>query len=1399
MDHALGDSADGAVAIIGVSCRLPGAAGPDQFWAAVLAGVDAVGEPPENRRHHLGEDLREFSRAGYLDQVDGFDAEFFGISAREARAMDPQQRLALELAWESLEDAGTVPAALRGTRTGVFFGVTADDYATLAGRFGAAGIDHHTLTGLNRGVVANRVSYLLGARGPSMVVDTGQSSSLVAVRLACASLRDGESELALVGGVQLNLVSDSTTAAARFGALSVDGRCFTFDARANGFVRGEGGVALVLKPLGRAVADGDRVYGVIAGSAVNNDGFGDGLTVPSAEAQEAVIRAACRRAGVSPEAVGYVELHGTGTPVGDPVEAAALGAAYGAHRAGGPLLVGSVKTNIGHLEGAAGITGLLKTVLAVHHRELPPSLNYERPNPDIDFDALNLRVLREPMPWPASRVWAGVSSFGVGGTNCHVLLTAGPAEAPATRPADSDTVLPWVLSARSATALRAQARRLADQVEHRADTTTRDIGHSLATTRQAHAHRAVVVGRGRAELLAGLRTLARDEAAPGIVRGVAGPAAEAGPVFVFPGQGPQWAGMAVDLLDSSPIFAGSMARCAAALTPYVVDWSLIAVIRGEPEAPAFDRPDVLQPVLWSIMVSLAALWRSYGVHPAAVVGHSQGEIAAACVANGLSIEDGARIVALRAALVAEELAGVGGMVSLALPVDRVHELLAPWAGLLSVAAVNGPSSTIVAGPPDALDELVGTWSEQTPVRRIGVDYPSHSSAVESIKDRLIEAFEPIRPRVGEVAFHSTVTGGRLDTRLLDAEYWYRNLRGTVRFQDTVEALLAEGHSTFIEISPHPVLVGSMRDTALAARRDAVVIGTLRRGEPGPRRMVTALAEAQVRGIELDWTPVFPGAVRVDLPTYAFQRERYWLDGVTARAVELRVPAEPAPVSGSAADPLSLVRAECVLVLGVEQAQRVDLTVSFKELGFDSAMLVELVDRLNAAAGFGLTSSALFDHPTPIALIEHLGAQVPVETPPAESMRGRADDPVVIVGMGCRYPGGADTPEKLWELVAAEVDAVGEMPTDRGWPAQVLASGRLGGFLPEAAEFDAALFGISPREALAMDPQQRLTLEVVWEALERTGIAPLSLRGSGTGVFVGAMAQDYGARLHETAGDAEGYALTGTSASVLSGRVAYTLGLRGPALTVDTACSSSLVAVHLAAEALRSGECSLALAGGVTVMSRPGIFVEFARQGGLSGDGRCKSFADGADGTGWAEGVGVLVLERLSDARRHGHEVLAVLRGSAVNSDGASNGLTAPNGVAQREVIGRALAVAGLQPSDVDVVEGHGTGTRLGDPIEAQALLATYGQDRERPLLLGSIKSNIGHTQAAAGVAGVIKIVQAMRHGTVPRTLHIDTPSSHVDWSTGTVQLLTQPTTWPHTNHPHRAGVSSFGISGTNAH
>ncbi|MDH6142628.1 acyl transferase domain-containing protein/acyl carrier protein [Kitasatospora sp. GP30] len=1960
------------LAIVAMSCRLPGEVqSPEQLWELVRDGRDVISAVPADRgwdldgRYDPDPDRPGTSYAregGFLYDAAEFDAGFFGIAPREALAMDPQQRLLLEAVWEAFERAGIDPAAVRRTPAGVFVGVSNQGYAMGLQELPPEA-EGHLLTGGSAAVAAGRIAYTFGLEGPAVSIDTMCSSSLVALHLACQSLRRGESSLAVVGGATVMASPLAFIEFSRQRGLAPDGRCKPFAAAADGTGWAEGVGVLLLERLSDAERNGHPVLAVVRGSAINQDGASNGLTSPNGPSQQRVIHAALANAGLTAGQIDAVEAHGTGTTLGDPIEVQALLASYGQGRdAAAPLWLGSLKSNIGHTQAASGVAGVMKMVLAMRHGMLPRTLHVDQPTPHVDWSAGAVSLLTEAVLWPETGQprRAGVSSFGASGTNAHVILEQAPApqQAPAPEPAVADpageqaptSALAWPLSARDAAGLRAQAARLREFVAADPDRELADIGHSLAVTRAGLEQRAVVIAGDRDGFLEQLDALARGADSTGVVRGTMADQADR-VVFVFPGQGAQWAGMAMELLDASPVFAERMGECAAALAPFV-DWDLFEVLRGD--GAALERVDVVQPVLFAVMVSLAELWRSHGVEPAAVVGHSQGEIAAACMAGALSMADAARVVALRSRAL-HALAGRGGMVSVPVTPERVRELLTPG---LSVAAVNGPATVVVSGDTEELDELLAVCAARDiRARRIPVDYASHSAHVEELEAELLDLLAPIAPRTSSVPFYSTVTGGLLDTEQLDAAYWYRNLRRTVELEATVGRLLDDGHSVFVEVSPHPVLTMALQETA----PEAVVTGTLRRSHGGPARFLTSAAELYVHGVHVGWRHP-AGARRIDLPTYAFQRQRYWLhpaqpeqapalpartadtlfwnaveaedlaalsatldveadtplsgvlpalssyrrslrdratldgwryridwqpvpassgatltgdwlvvlpeahaDGELAEAVveglarhgaevrrlvldtaaddraavgarlraavpdgsglagmlsllaldeqphpahpvlprglagtllltqalldaELRVPLwhatlgavatggadrllspdqaqlwglarvigleqpqlwgglvdlpaeltprsatslaavlaglrdedqvavrpsgvlarrlERAPLAeqparpwrargtalitggtgglgahvarwlaangaehvvltsrrgpqtpgaaeleaelaalgcrvtvaacnvddhaqlaelvarvqaegpairtvvhsaglgilaplaetdldefaagaggkvdgarhldalfdedsldafvlfssvagvwgsgdhgsyaaanhfldalaqqrrarglaatsiawgiwdprggreggmavdimqeqlrwrgipfmapelaigglrqaldhddtflicadidwerfvpvftaarrrplldgvpeivrilAAAAEPeatpdegvrgqlagldaaeqertvLALVRAQVAAALGHADAESVAADRAFKDLGFDSLTSVELRNRLNAETGLRLPVPVVFDHPNAVLLARHvrelLVGAAPAGQPVLVPRAVASDEPVAIVAMGCRFPGGVGSPEELWRLIATGGDVIAGFPADRGWdltglfdddPDRVGHSyAREGGFLYGAGEFDAEFFGISPREALAMDPQQRLLLETSWESFERAGIDPTALRGSQAGVFIGAGGSGYGTGPRHSADTTEGHLLTGTAGSVLSGRIAYTLGLEGPAVTVDTACSSSLVALHLAVQSLRAGECELALAGGAAVMSTPAGFTGFSRQRGLAADGRCKAFAAAADGMGLAEGVGMLLLERLSDAERNGHPVLAVVRGSAINQDGASNGLTAPNGLSQQRVIRAALANAGVGVEHVDVVEAHGTGTMLGDPIEAQAILATYGQrTAERPLWLGSLKSNLGHTQAAAGVAGVMKMVLAMRHGVLPRTLHLDEPTPHVDWSAGEVRLLTEAMDWPETGEPRRAGVSSFGMSGTNAH
>ncbi|WAC89322.1 type I polyketide synthase [Mycobacterium sp. Aquia_213] len=877
------------VAVVGMACRYPGGVdSPEALWEMVVEGRDVVTDFPADRGWDLADLFdpdpdatgKSYNRCGgFLSDVADFDAAFFGIAPSEALAMDPQQRLLLEVSWEALERAGIDPVTLRGSPTGVFVGI-------FHGSYGGQGrvpgdLERYGLRGSTLSVASGRVAYSLGLEGPAVSVDTACSSSLVALHLAARSLRSGECDVALVGGVTVMATPAMFVEFSRQRALSTDGRCKAYAGAADGTGFSEGVGALVVERLADARRLGHRVLAVVRGSAVNQDGASNGLATPNGPAQQRVIRAALESARLGTADVDLVEGHGTGTTLGDPIEAQAILATYGQDRpAEQPLWLGSIKSNMGHTSAAAGVAGVIKMVQAMQHGVMPKTLHVDVPTPHVDWSAGAVSLLTDQRSWPPvdRPRRAGVSSFGISGTNAHVIVEQAPMQdLPAENvgaPPDSDMpIAPWVLSARSAEALAGQAQRLLAHVQADPQLGVADVGWSLVSTRSVFEHRAVVVG-ARDELIAGLAGLAAGE--PGANVAVGRAQAVGKTVFVFPGQGSQWIGMGAQLLDSSPVFAEQLNRCEKALGEYV-EWSLIDVIRGAAGAPGLDRVDVVQPVLWAMMVSLAELWRSVGVHPDAVIGHSQGEIAAAYVAGALSLEDAARVVALRSRLLVQ-LSGAGGMVSLACGLTQARDLLAPAGDRLNIAAVNGVSAIVVSGEVDALEELMRRCeSADVRARRIDVDYASHSAQIDAIREPLAKALSGIEPRSSSVTFFSTVTGEPVDTAGLNADYWFRSIRQTVQFEQAVRTASDAGYRVFIESSPHPVLVAGIEDTVTDRNlADAIVIPSLGRDDGGLDRFWLSAGQAHAAGVAVDWRSVFSGARQVALPTYAFQGRRFWL-------------------------------------------------------------------------------------------------------------------------------------------------------------------------------------------------------------------------------------------------------------------------------------------------------------------------------------------------------------------------------------------------------------------------------------------------------------------------------------------------------------------------------------------
>ncbi|MEU1040841.1 acyltransferase domain-containing protein [Streptomyces sp. NPDC005907] len=986
------------VAVVAMACRYPGGVStPEELWDVVREGRDVVGDFPQDRgwRDVYDPDPDAAGSAytrqgGFLADVAGFDAEFFGISPREALAVDPHHRLLLETSWEVFERAGIVPADVRGEEVGVFSGVSSSEYGWRFLEGGRQDLEGYLLYGSALSVASGRVAYELGLTGPAVSVDTACSSSLVALHMAVQSLRSGECSLALAGGALVMATPAMFVEFSRQGALSPDGRCKAFADGADGTGWAEGAGVLLLERLSDARRNGHPVLAVVRGSAVNQDGASNGLTAPNGRAQEKVIRKALANAGVTAREVDLVEAHGTGTVLGDPIEAAALLATYGQDRdSGSPLWLGSLKSNMGHAQAAAGVGGVIKTVLAMRHGHLPKTLHVGKPSHHVDWSSGAVEVLAQGREWKrgAGPRRAGVSSFGVSGTNAHVILEEAPPQEQRQDTAGTGVVgglVPWVVSAKSARALEQQAGKLRDFLAADADLDLADAGWSLVSSRSRFQHRAVVLGRDRDELAAALASLSQGRESAAVIRGTARDLK--GVAFVFPGQGSQWVGMGRELYDAFPVFARSLQACSAALAEWV-DWSLLDVVRGVPGAPTLDRVDVVQPALFSVMVSMAALWRSFGVEPAAVVGHSQGEIAAAHVCGALSLRDATRVVALRSkALVG--LIGHGGMASVAESEQVVQERLAPWNGRVSVAVVNGPRSVVVSGEPDALDEFVEKMkADGAQARRISVDYASHSHHVTRVRDDVLASLSGLSPTSSKLPFYSTLYGEITDTAELNADYWYNNLREKVRFESSVRRLAEDGFGVFVEMSPHPVLTVPVQEIVEDVD-DALVLSSSRRGRGEVEAVLGSLAALHTRGGSVDFDTLFTTRRRVDLPTYAFARQRYWLNSSpTATGPAHMPPSQPAPGEESR---LSLSEQICALppddaqalvldhvlervavVLGHSSSETVGPDDEFMKLGFDSMLSSELSKRLTASTGRKLKPNVVLRHPSPRLIAGHI--------------------------------------------------------------------------------------------------------------------------------------------------------------------------------------------------------------------------------------------------------------------------------------------------------------------------------------------------------------------------------------------------------------------------------------------
>lgn len=1894
-----------AIAIISMACRFPDADNPEVFFQNLINKKDSIREIPADRW-----DVEEFYSkniesgkmntrwGGFLNKVDEFDASFFKISPSEANQMDPQQRLLLEVSHELLENAGYPKSSVKGKSIGVYVGISQGQYGNL---LTAKALEKGAYlgTGSSFSIAANRISYFYDFKGPSLAIDTACSSSLVAVHQAAQALRSGECKMALAGGVNLLLAPETNIALSQAGMMAQDGRCKTFDASANGYVRSEGAGLVLLKPLRQAQADGDQVLAVIKGSAINQDGNSNGLTAPNGLAQQAVISEALQQAKIPAHAVNYVECHGTGTALGDPIEVKALNSIYSKNRQE-PLLLGAVKANIGHLESAAGIAGLIKVINCLQAETIPAQLHYQTPNPHITWNKLSVSVPTQSQNWARNGKarLAGISSFGFGGTNAHLIVEEAPlapVEKELKQSLSTDKRRLIAISGESHEALLAQFSNLQDHIKS-TSLTLDDLAYSLATTRSHFAKRATYVLDRVEDLL--LAKPPKELKHPNINK----------TAFLFTGQGSQYPKMGQQLYDAIPFFKEVFDQCVTLIEQEIHEdiRNILFANEYSEEATLIHQTKYTQLGLFALEYSLCKLWQHWGIEPDLLIGHSIGELVAATVAEVFSLADGIRLVAARGTYM-QELPQAGLMVSVKANRATVLPYLHNYLNTVSIAAANTPNQTVISGTAEDVHSIIQQMiHDGLKIKTLQTSHAFHSPLMEPMLEKFGKIAESISYHPPKYQLISNVSGQLVGAKIQTANYWKDHIREAVLFDQSMQTAARLGVNTFIEIGPHAVL-STMGMHCLS--EPANWIPSLKKEQQESQHLLESIGAWYAAGGQVNWENVFQkiSCKRIPLPTYPFQRESYWFKASSTsetsidrelwkliehqdeQAIETllgqplsvealanyRIKKQQAsklktlqyaiswkPITFSskkqqlqtsllihskedqgankilsptqqvylesvdnkhitntsfdqvlvkisptiqsyekALEQFTLVsnwvqrvlvnQSQAKLFILTTQAQRIDqaqelspysnifwayakvlaleypqqfggvidiansddivnintilqadskekliairnskyfgarleefskvantktwtssgtalITGGLGSLGIRTAhwlsnkgieevvlmsrsgneaphaaktlaelakkgiqariakadstnqqqveeviqsisnlkviihaagsvasipiqsinsetaeqhfsakmkgtnilsqlakgldldaficyssiasvwgsagqalyaaanayldawalqartwgipaftmnwgmwaqggMVTEEIERELKAKGLQALKPALaftsleqqlaanlpnlitaamdwkrfkslFELSPTKQLLEKVGPapettdkqsvtskfinslkqqpqkqqksvlleelksllgailhldskrlasdqpifdmgadslklvefantitqELGIKITPAEAVTiptldvladvmlakigdtlesitnnktthttTTSDEAIAIVGTGMQLPGGITDLESLWNLLQSGQDTTQEIPTDRWeldefYDADTEKSGKMytkhGSFIKQADHFDASFFGITPREAAKMDPQHRLLLECSWQALERAGVGKTRLKASQTGIFIGIGPSDYQALQQNQSHDLDAYNVTGNHMSFSAGRLSYLLGLNGPSLAVDTACSSSLVALHLACQSLQKEECSLALAGGVQLMFNPTGFIGLSRTKAISPDGRCKTFSAQADGYGRGEGCGVLALKRLSDAQQDGDQVLAVIKGTAINHDGASNGLTVPNGKAQQALMQQALKTAKVNPAEVDYIECHGTGTKLGDPIEVEALQGVYGKvhQQQNPLYIGTIKSNIGHLESAAGVAGIFKVLAALQHNELPKTLHAEELNPIIDWDNHPIKVLQQAQTWERNGHLRKAAVSAFGLSGTNAH